>query len=248
MYNFIEKLNKDSFKLYMSDIMMSFNKSELTDLTTIYNKCFPLIGSTLVSEMIDYFQLLFFAVYNEDLPCSYLVDSQNIYPVLEDGNINFQRMTYIKNKLKDLWETYSYELTIDKPKKLLELYNIRVYYGNSYSISYSDMQNIKDEVRRILNDDEIRFINNMIGSNDTTITDNTVKEIININNTFPNMLTSDRIVLYSALLNFKKVSSNTFNLIKNASGVQFIIHENWKEYYTLFNEILRKLDVVLLHF
>ena len=212
-----------------------------------------LIQSDVDKEAKALLQYLFAAIYNEDISYNiFHVTEKNINGELEitfDGKWNATEgidFVYLE-KIKELWSLYSKNGLRIKDKRLRELYNIRVYYNVKNKVSYKDINNIHDEVNRILDNEDIKFINllmNKNASNSDTVTW-ACEEFLNMNETDPKMFSSDRVIIYSALLNYDSINDSTLlSKIVELSNIEnkAFLSDNWKYYVSLFRKLLDKLD------
>ena len=158
------------------------------NLTTIYSIIKNMAENN--ESFINYhdsFSKCFTLFLNEDISLSELFEpldtpKENIIEMYENGEKKF------------------------KTKKLIELYNIKVFYGNSKFISYKDKNNIESEIIRILDNytNLKTYLNSFIPSGDFKYSE----EFLNINGVLPKMITSNRIRNYSSLLNNDKLNTN----------------------------------------
>lgn len=250
---FLENIDKDLMKKYMQEVMMVMDKPTVKYINNMYKDI--LIQSDVDKEAKILLQYLFAAIYNEDI-------SYNIFHITEEGSeiifdgkwndtegINF---VYLE-KIKELWSLYSKNGLRIKDKRLRELYNIRVYYNVKNKISYKDINNIYDEVNRILDSKDIEFIN-LLMNRDASRSDTVTwacEEFLNMNETDPKMFSSDRVIIYSALLNYDSINDPLLlSKIVELSNIEnkIFLSGNWKIYSSIFRKILDKFDKRLLHY
>lgn len=135
-------------------------------------------------------------------------------------------------------------------KSLYKSYNIKVFYGKEdvNIISYSSVSNINSEILKILDDVDSdnslsNFLSNLLNKFGETI--NYSEEFLNVNNTLPKMFTTQRIFVYSALLNYSysEIQKTSIykeylgNLINNPAKIP----ENWDKIRYIFKEFLDQL-------
>lgn len=153
------------------------------------------------------------------------------------------------------------------PKKSLydNLFRIYNQYEHKYIVSYKDIENINSEIYRILTDIDaedllnffkeqnlINFDVEEINKNLTTetkilsIEENLIsEEFLYINNNLPNMIITDRILIYSALLNYSyseiMSTENYKNMLSNKLKNNNI-PSNWDDIRIIFIEFLKELS------
>lgn len=169
----------------------------------------------------------FFLISNEIYPFSTLESSENV----ENGIIE----EYLNGTLK-------------KKNIFLTDYNIKVFSGvikNPYKehfISYKDNNNLNDEVERIFNFvDGEKILQNFLESiNDK----GNINLFLNINSVLPEMLSTKKIFLYSALLNYtySEIDRTVFfkqylkTFLKDNK-----IPVNWDKIRVIFKDFLKEL-------
>lgn len=245
---FIESIDKLSLERYMKSVTMAMNKDAFIRINKIYPDL--LSSRDIDPDAILLVKYIFMGIFNEDI-------SYNVFNTITPGSESdvsdglwddLYSETSAKYKytelLNDLWKEYGkygYRL---KEKKLRELYNIRVYHGIKNKVSYRDAANITSEIDRILTSSEKSFLN--------LITSDISSELLNINETEAKMLSTERVVLYSALINFDTINQDLLNKILNISGTSNIssvlTSSTWRSYSKMFKEILNKLDIQLIHY
>lgn len=116
-------------------------------------------------------------------------------------------------------------------------YNIKVFTNTNEKIAYKDINNLNDEVLKIL-----KTYNFIDGNNNIIfLKSKNASEYLNIDNEPANML-KENIEFYSSLLNY------TQNEIENSEGLKLILgdnysnnKENWDKYHEYFQKFLEDL-------
>lgn len=162
-----------------------------------------------------------FLICMEDLPISALTDPSIVIPILEDE--------------------YSNGLLNLNKESLLEKYYIRVRVGrDEYDdlYSYKGIGNLSNEV-----DEIISCFNELKNFIKDTFSINFAEEFLSINDNMPKMLSTNRIVIYSALLNYSKSElDNAPYYKKYIKGFIVNIPENWDNIRVEFREFLEELS------
>lgn len=174
-----------------------------------------------------------FLICNEILPFSYVNSGVIDSNILSDEG--------------DLLDEYLSGIISNK-KNFLYDYLYRVFYGfkNKYYSSYENMDNIDIEISRILTDvdsDSSEFANFL--KDEISNSMSYASEFLYINDDLPAMLTTDRIFIYSALLNYSYseiMSTTKFKnyLISLLNGGN--IPSNWDNIRVIFGEFLKELS------
>lgn len=177
------------------------------------------------SEFYEKFINNFFLIYNEDIPFK-----NNI--VIDDDILNEYKNGVINIKNYKLWE----------------LFNFSVYIGNEKYISYKNKENLNNEVKKnlIAIDEEGLFqkLLTKININDLA------GEFLTINNAPAAMFLNDRIFLYSALLNYKKISIDLTITLKNkiTNLIGSDLFNSWDSLREIFIKFIDFLDVGTIHY
>lgn len=162
-----------------------------------------------------------FLVCMEDLPIFALTDPSIEIPFLENEYSNGF-------------------LNLNK-ESLLEKYYIRVRVGrDEYDdlYSYKGIDNLSSEV-----DEIISYFNELKKFIEDTFSINFAEEFLSINDNMPKMLSTNRIVIYSALLNYSKSElDNAPYYKKYIEGFIVNIPENWDNIRVEFREFLEELS------
>lgn len=242
---FLKNIDKSSIEKYINEVMLSLDNDTFKRIHNIYPDI--LSDNSYDPDILLLLRYIFIGIYNEDIPYSIFNTRYSGSNIILDGTWDdlaegtFAKYKYLET-LKELWAlygVYGYRL---KQKKLRELYNIRVYHGVENKFSYKDISNITNEFERILNSEELSFLR--------SISSTPVLELLNINEIEALMLSTNRVILYSAFLNFDEVSSTLLSKILELSELSntIITADNWEKYSTMFRNILKKLDIQLVHY
>lgn len=148
----------------------------------------------------------------------------------------------------------------DKKETMIENYNFFVYYGIADKKCYKNLQNISDEIERILEDIDndskdltIFFLKNILEIEITNILElnneqkNLLKnflyvEFLNINNDRAEMFKHNHAPLYSALLNYSYEDIKRSNLYDPEN------YENWNEISVLLRKFLKEISARTIHY
>lgn len=159
------------------------------------------------------------AVCNEDYPFRYLTtDSIN---------------TSIENE-------YKTGVIIRKEKSLYD-YIFKVYAEiKTDNIAYKNNENINEEIERILSvtDDSDKTLENFLESLGI---DDLGSEFLSINDNLPGMVTTDRIFIYSALLNYSNSQIESTISYRDMLNNFLPNRENWDKIAELFRKFLENL-------
>lgn len=166
---------------FSDNYIKDFIKLHMTsnDLIDIHEK----IQSLLEHESTyNNFAGMFMLFLNEEIPLKKLFDIPSSHE-------------------SDLISSYESGVKKFKTKKLIELYNIKVFYRNPNCISYKNKANIEEEVTKILNSyPSLKSQIDVLLEVETSEYKYS-EEFLNINNTLPKMITTERISEYSSWLN-----------------------------------------------
>ena len=171
---------------------------------------------------------IIYALFYEYIPISGLIN--------DDGTLK------MKINLSELFNAEK-DLGILREERLREKYNFKVYWNSKNKDGYKNIENISKNIEEILNelnDDEKIFIKSL-GVEEIT------SELLTINDTESGMLSSNRILFYSTLLNLENYNEAVVGKVIKIAGIT-VNESNYKSMREAFLGILKKIDTGTIHY
>lgn len=167
-----------------------------------------------------------FMIINEDIPFRYLHAEKYEIPETVIGDYESGKINIKNNSLYDIYPCVYSDVIKDN------------------TIAYANSENITDEITKILEQTDSEgkdlsiFLITYCGL-DFANSENVAKEFISINNKLPKMVDSERIIIYSALLNY---TAKEINSAKNYKAFLLsLISKYFKKYDATFTHKMHKI-------
>lgn len=145
---------------------------------------------------------------------------------------------------------YNYALKINKQKKLWESYNMNVFVGVKAEgkVVYKNKENLTKELDKIFTDfpNKMRNIKSIFNIEKIDLVD----EFLNINGQLPNMLKTNRILLYSSLLNnvdYAELASAGLANNGKIAGVSVLL-SSWSDLCSEFSFFINEVSRRTIHY